>query len=97
MPQIPRWKVVLRIGLAALICLVILAVTIPDLGRVNFSNMASQGGKAGGITYGWQDGMCLFIIVAPLVLIVVGIMRSKIAERVGWVWLLIVLVLRFIP
>jgi hypothetical protein len=65
MPPIPRWKVILQIGLAVLICLLILAITIPDLGRYNLSYTMSRSGKPQGITYGWQDGMCIFINRCP--------------------------------
>jgi hypothetical protein len=87
----PRWIVVSRLVGATLICLLVLAITLPNLGRPDFSDPASYK-----IKYGWPDALCIAIIVAPLLLVFIGATRSRATEAVGWVLLLIVLALRFV-
>ena len=82
------WNKTLRLGLASLICLLILAITIPNLGRIDAATHT--------IKHGWYDGVSIGIITAPLALIFIGAAWSRVTERVGWVLLLILLVLRFV-
>jgi hypothetical protein len=86
-PRTPRWVVTLRLVLATFICLLILAITLPNLGRPELSTHT--------IKYGWPDGLCIAMIVAPLILILAGAAKSRLAEGIGWALLLILLVLRF--
>ena len=84
----PRWVVAVRLVVASLICLLILAITIPNLGSVPLPNHK--------IGYGWRDALSVGFIVAPLILIFIGAACSRVTEYVGWALLLIVLALRFI-
>jgi hypothetical protein len=83
----PRWQVILRISVASLFCLLVLAITIPDLGRSELSTHT--------ISYGWRDGFCIAMIITPLILILVGAACSRIAEVIGWILMVILLALRF--
>jgi hypothetical protein len=65
----------------------ILAITIPNLGRIDVATQTAR--------YGWPDAVCIAVIVAPLVLILAGINRFKIVEGIGWGLLIILLALRF--
>jgi hypothetical protein len=67
------------------LCLLILAVTIPNLGQINLA-----GHK---VYYVWQDALWVGIVFVPMILILAGINRSKILEGVGWVWMAIVMIM----
>jgi len=75
----PRWHVTLRSSVALLCCVIILAITIPNLSGLEI----------------WQDALSIGMILVPLVLILVGIGRSRITEAIGWVLMVILLALRF--
>jgi len=83
----PRWHATLRISVALFFCLLILAITIPDLGRPELSTHT--------VSYGWRDGLCIAMIITPLVLIVVGARRWRIVEGIGWALMVVLLALRF--
>ena len=87
----PRCIIVSRVVGATLICLLVLAITLPNLGRPDLSELPPHK-----IKYGWPDALCIAIIVAPLLLVFVGAARSRTAETVGWVLLLVILALRFV-
>jgi hypothetical protein len=84
----PRWVITTRLVVASLICLLILAITIPNLGTITLPNYK--------IGYGWRDVMSIGIIVVPLLLIFVGAACSRMTEYVGWALLLILFILRFV-
>jgi hypothetical protein len=67
------------------VCLLILAVTIPNLGRIDrVSHM---------VYYVWQDLLWIAIVITPPILILLGINRSKALESIGWVLMSILLVM----
>ena len=74
----------MRLVGAACIDLLVLAITIPNLGSVTHK-----------IGYGWRDVTCIAGIVAPLIIILIGAACSRVTEYVGWALLLILLILRF--
>src|SRR5882757_5598760 len=76
---------------ATLICLLVLAITLPNLGRPDLSDLSAHR-----IKYGWPEALCVSIILAPLILVFIGAGYSRRTESVGWVLLLIVLALRFV-
>jgi hypothetical protein len=84
---------VVRLVAASFVCLLILAIAIPNLGEIVRPNTKIKEGSQ--IVYGWHDALCVAIILAPLILILIGVARSRIIECVGWVLLLIVVVLMF--
>jgi len=73
---------------ASIICLFTLSITLPSLGSVSLPNHK--------IGYGWQDALAVVIIVAPLILVFIGLARSRMTERIGWVLMVILLGLRFL-
>jgi hypothetical protein len=73
--------------LAGFCCLLVLVITLPNLGRPEFVTQT--------VRYGWPDVLCVGLILLPLVLVLVGINRSKIIEGIGWVLMVVLLVLRF--
>jgi hypothetical protein len=79
--RIVRWRLV---G-ATLICLFILAATIPNLGRPEPITHA--------IRYGWPDALWILLNFVPLIIIFVGADRSPTAEGFGWAVLLVLLFL----
>ena len=83
--QTPRKVVRWRLLGATLICLFILAVTIPNLGRPDIPTNT--------IRYGWPDALWILLNFVPLIVIFIGADRSPTAERIGWALLLIVLAL----
>ena len=87
-------SLVARLAGASLVCLFILSITLPNLGRPVRPNPAIKQGWQ--VVYGWQDALCIAIIIAPLILIFIGAARSRAAEYVGWVLLLTVVILRFV-
>src|SRR5258706_11991696 len=87
-PPSSRRAMVVRLVGASFICLLILAITGPDLGSVTLPNHK--------IGYGWKDAICVSIIVAPLIPIFIGASFSRAGvEYLGWALLLILLVVRF--
>jgi len=83
----PRKQMVrVRLFLASVLCLINLAVTIPNLGRM----------EEGTHTLRWrmEDMASMAIILTPLILIFAGYGRSKIVEGVGWLSLIAMLILR---
>ena len=72
---------------ASLVCLLALAITLPNLGSVSLPNHK--------IGYGWKDALAVVIIIAPLILIFIGAARSRITERIGWALMIILLGLCF--
>src|SRR5438045_3626463 len=83
-----RWMISGRLIGASVVCFFVLAVTAPNLGRVDLSNHK--------ITYGWPDVLCVVVILAPLVLIFVGATRSRLTEYIGWTLLAVLVVLRLV-
>ena len=79
---------VFRLSFATLICLVILAITLPNLGQIDLASHTT--------TYGVPDGVCIAVVICPLILIFVGAARWEMAECIGWALLLVVLFLRFV-
>jgi hypothetical protein len=75
-----------RIAVAVGISLLIVVVTIPNLGSVPLPDHK--------IGYGWRDALSICGILLPLVVILVGAAYSRVAECIGWTLLLILLVLR---
>ena len=73
--------------IASFLCFLILAITIPNLGRIDLVTHTAH--------YGWPEALCIAVILAPLILILVGVNRLKIVEGIGWVMLIILLALRF--
>lgn len=87
-PELPRkLKVRLRLFLASLLCLLTLAVTIPNLGHLEEGTQT--------IRWGIEDVVSVIIILTPLLLVFVGYDRSRIVEGVGWLSLIAMLILRF--
>ena len=78
-----------RLIIAAIITTLVLAAIIPSLGRI-----AMRGGSLV-VVHGWQDALWIGIVLAPLALIVVGILKSIILEVLGWTMLIALLVLVF--
>ncbi len=78
----------MRLIVAACIDLLILAITIPNLGSV-----ALQGHKIG---YGWRDASSVAGMVAPLIIILIGAAWSRVTEYIGWALLIVLLILRVI-
>jgi len=76
-----------RLVAASLVCLLALAITIPNLGSVSLPNHK--------IGYGWKDAVAVVIIIAPLILIFIGAARSRITEGIGWALMFILLGLSF--
>ena len=85
MPRKPMVRV--RLFLASVLCLINLAVTIPNLGRMDEGTHT--------IRWGTEDMISPAVILTPLILIFVGYGRSKIVEGVGWLSLIAMLLLRF--
>jgi hypothetical protein len=73
--------------LAGFCCLLVLAITLPNLGRPELVTHT--------IRYGWPDVLCVGVILMPLVVVLVGINRSKIIEGIGWALMVVLLALRF--
>jgi len=71
----PRWVIVVRI-VSACCCLLVLAITIPNMGTVILPNHQ--------IGYGWRDLLSVFAMVVPLFVIFVGAISSRVVEYVGW-------------
>ena len=87
-PAMPRKTMVrVRLFLASVLCLINLAVAIPNLGHID--------PRTQNIRWGTEDMISLAIILTPLILIFVGYGRSKIVEGVGWLSLIATLILRF--
>ena len=72
----PRWVIAGRY-VASLVCLFVLAVTIPNLGSVYTSEPQVMG-------YGWRDALAVAIMISPLIIIFVGAIYSRVVEYVGW-------------
>jgi uncharacterized membrane protein len=72
--------------LAGFYCLLVLATTLPDLGRPKLATHT--------VRYGWPDVLCFAAILLPLVMVLVGIGRSKIIESIGWALMVVLLALR---
>jgi hypothetical protein len=66
-----------RIIVASFVCVVILFLVVPSLGSVSLPNHK--------IGYGWRDALSVGIILAPLLVILIGVSRSNIIEVIGWV------------
>jgi hypothetical protein len=72
--------------LACVICLVVLGILFPNLGRYDHET----------IRYGWKDALWICIVIAPLGMIIWGGMkRSNVVEGIGWVIMMIFLLLIF--
>jgi len=69
------------------ICLLILAITIPNLGRINLATHT--------VYYVWQDALWVVIVLVPMILTLTGINRSKALEGIGWVLMSILWVMVF--
>jgi len=69
------------------ICLLILAITIPNLGRINLATHT--------VYYVWQDALWVVIVLVPMILTLAGINRSKALEGIGWVLMSILWVMVF--
>ena len=65
--------------------LLILAITIPNLGRVNLATHT--------VHYVWQDLLWVAIVLVPMILILAGAKRSKLLEGIGWILMSILLAL----
>jgi hypothetical protein len=74
--------------MASLLCLLILAATVPSLGHHVRSTRRTLT-----VEYGWHDALWILMIVAPLVLVLFGVFRSRTVEGIGWAWLILLLVL----
>ena len=82
-----RWGVAIRLFGAGVLCLLLLAITLPNLGHAVLPD-GSRG-------YSWRDGMAIALIVAPFLFVVIGAGWSRLIECMGWAVLLLLLVLRF--
>ncbi len=83
----PRKRMVrVRLFVAPVLCLINLAVTIPNLGHMDEGTHT--------IRWSMEDMASMAIILTPLILIFVGYGRSKIVEGVGWLSLIATLILR---
>jgi len=87
---VSRWFVVSRLIAATLVCLIVLGITFPNLGRPDLSGLSPRR-----IVYGWPDALCIAIIIVPLLIVFLGAAFSLVTETVGWVLLLAILALRF--
>lgn len=65
------------------LCLLILAATIPNLGRIDPVSHK--------IYYVRQDWYWIAMVITPMILILLGINRSKVLEGIGWVLMCILL------
>ncbi len=75
-----------RLVAATVLCLMKLAMVVPNLRT--YSNHQ--------ISYASGSAYCIVWMVSPLVLIFVGAVRSRSIEEFGWVLLILVLAARFI-
>jgi hypothetical protein len=87
-PDTRRWIVAVRLAGASAVCLLVLAVTIPNPGSVSLPHHR--------IGYGRRDVLCVAVILGPLILNLAGAAWSRFAECLGWVLLTALVVLRFV-
>lgn len=71
------------------LCLLILAITIPNSGRIDRVSHK--------VYYVWQDLLWIAIVITPSIIILSGINRSKVVEGIGWVLMAILLGLVLAP
>ncbi len=71
----PRWVMVIRI-VSSFLCVLLLAVTVPGLGSVTLPNHR--------IGYGGRDVLTIAVLIAPLIVIYVGVFFSRVVEYFGW-------------
>ena len=83
----PRWVIIGRC-VSSLFCLFVLAVAIPNLGSVTLPNHK--------IGYGWRDAFAVAVMIAPLIVIFIGVIYSRAVEYVGWVLAFVLLVWMFV-
>ena len=83
----PRWVIVGRC-VSSLFCVFVLAVAIPNLGSVSLPNHR--------IGYGWRDALSVAIMFAPLIVIFIGAICSRVVEYVGWALAFMLLIWMFV-